>query len=239
MKSFFLTSVLVGFCLHLPTSAFAGEFAEPKLVQNLFSESYIPKGFDNNDLVQIVAEGVFSNGCYKPGKIAVHVDENKKVIHVDPYAYIYSGLCIQVMVPYHQVLDIGILRGGNYKIIQGATGKDLGALTVRSSTQAAADDYLYAPISQAYISQKDGRSYLTLSGEFSNSCLKLDKVVVDLQPKVVVVQPIANMSGTSDCQAGVFAFEKTVEIKNMPKGRFLLHVRSLNAKSVNNLFDIL
>jgi hypothetical protein len=109
---------------------------------------------------------------------------------------------------------------------------------VRQSTTDNTDDYLYAPISQAYYSQsKTGRTII-LTGEFSNSCMTLTSVKVDIQPEVIVLQPISDMANRANCTAGQFPFSKTVDINAAKPGRYLLHVRSLNGNAVNSLIDV-
>ena len=167
----------------------------------------------------------------------MEVDHQAKIIRVKPEAYFYGGMCLQMLVPYHQVLNLGILHAGNYTIAQD-NFEVLGNVEVKIATNSTPDDFMYAPVSQAYMNHDAGKSTLTLTGEFTNSCMRLVDVVIGKQPKVITVQPIAEMDERDDCREGKFPFERKVVLGKVPAGRYLLHVRSLNATSVNSLIDL-
>ena len=212
----------------------------PKVVGTMFHMGYIPVGFDTNDNSQLVAEGVFPNSCYKPVGTKVSVDHGEKVIRVYGRAYKYKGACLQMVVPYHREIDVGLLKAGTYKVVSVFDNqqKELGNLQVAIATNSEPDDFLYAPVSQAYFSKADGKHYITISGQFPQTCYKMREVVVRVQPNVLVVQPIAEK--TDDvCEERIQPYSETVEVKNVKEGRYLLHVRSLNGRAINNLIDVL
>lgn len=209
----------------------------PQMVPVLYHTAYTPGGFDSNDNVQFVAEGVFANSCYRHAQTQINIDENNKIIRVKPAAFLYNGFCLQVILPFDRVIEVGLLSPGRYQIIQ-TNGTNLGELNIRPSTTRDADDFLYAPVSQAFFRSQGFQSQVHITGEFSNSCLQLDQVKVAVEPKVIVVQPIAKVLNRSDCQDGHFPFQKTVDFQTIRKGRYLLHVRSMNGKAINNLVDV-
>lgn len=216
----------------------ATAFAQPPTkVSALYSRAYVPAGFDDNDSIQIVAEGTFKNSCYRPAETSVAIDLEKKRITLGPAAYEYSGFCLQVILPFDRAIDLGILPNGTYDIVQ-ADGSKLGSLPVSKAFTDNADDHLYAPISQAFFRQKGAVSEIYITGQFPNSCMKLDEVKVTVEKTVIVVQPIAKVEQTRDCKDGKFQFEKLVKVEMIPAGRYLLHVRSMNAKAVNSLVDV-
>jgi len=135
------------------------------------------------------------------------------------------------------VVDVGILKAGAYKLIQGYSGETLGEINVRVSTNAGPDDFLYAPISQAFVTQVGNTLKVKIAGEYPDSCMEMQEVITDVQEKVIVVQPIAVRTDEGvRCAQALVPFERTVEIKNVPQGKYLLHVRSLNGNAINNLF---
>lgn len=215
---------------------------EPTTVNSMFHTGYIPNGFDTNDHVQVVGEGAFANTCYRPAKYDIKVDHSKKVVYVKPKAYKYNGMCLMMIVPYSQTIDLGILKAGKYDVVQLDADKayKMGDLRIRVAANSSADDYLYAPIEQAYWEQSQrGQAKITLSGAFSNSCWKYVDTRVDVQKNVIVVQPVSDIQNRGGCADVMVPFKKEVVIKNVPKGRYLLHVRSSNAKAVNNLVNML
>lgn len=216
----------------------------PTLVNSAFDTGYIPEGFDTNDRIEMVAEGVFPNTCFRPASVRVDVNHDTKTIEVGSAAYHYDGFCLQMLLPFDQTIELGLLQNGTYQVRQKVvSGPEsfLGEVKVKSATNSGADDFLYAPINQAFFEQDGSKSVLKLSGEFTSSCMRLADVMVSVQPKVVVVQPIAEVATAPGvrCVDGKFPFQKTVEIKDVKNGRYLIHVRSMNGKSVNSLVDVM
>lgn len=218
-------------------SALADDF-DPKVVDTSFATAYIPEGFDTNDHSQMVGEGFFPNSCYRPSMVDVAVDHSLKKIYVQPSAYKYDGICLQMIVPFERVIDFGLLKAGAYEVVQTKSRTTMGLVNVRVAPSSNADDYLYAPISQAYFDQSSGRKMVRLTGSFTNSCARLVDTLAIVQPKVIVVQPISELVDNGNCKTGEFPFYKDVEVTNTKAGRYLLHVRSLNGNSINSLVDV-
>lgn len=210
---------------------------EPTQGEAKFDKVYVPVGFDSNDHVQIVGEGVFENACYRPAPTSVKIDEATKTVNLSPVAYKYSGLCAQVVLPFQRTIDIGVLKIGVWKITQGSDPKIIAEIPVKPALALAPDDYLYAPVSQAFLRQSKSRTMVFVTGVFSNACMSIEKMDVTVANNTIVVQPIATMSEV-DCKAASVPFQKAVRVPKLTGGRYLLHVRSLNANSVNQLVDI-
>jgi hypothetical protein len=235
-----VSAVLACLSSVISAPALAGDLV-PGTVDFPIRAAFIPDGFDSNDNAQLVIEGEFPNTCYRPSTPKVTVDEASRTITVEAQAYFYEGFCLQILVPFDQTVDLGILTAGKYSVIQkvrlGGYPIALGALNVRRATHAGADDYLYAPVSQIFLDQSENRHRLVLTGEFTNSCLRLADVKIGVQPKVLVLQPVAELSSRTDCVDGKFPFQRVVELGDVPHGRYLIHVRTLNGKALNQLAD--
>ncbi len=210
----------------------------PMLVPVNFKKIYIPDGFDDNDNVQIVGEGLFANSCYRFAETKVRVDHNTKTIHLGPLAYKYPGYCLMVILPFDRTVDVGILKEGTYTIVQETDGATLGQIGVKTTISKEPDDYLYAPISQAFFIPRGLINKVYLTGDFPTSCMKLKEVKSQVQSDVLVIQPMAEIDPSVPCVDGKFHFETTADVRFMKSGRYLLHVRSMNGKSVNNLVDV-
>lgn len=220
------------------TASFGGDY-QPVLVPVKLSTAYIPSGFDSNDNVQMVVEGWLSDTCYKVGPVEVHKDIQNKVIEVKQMAYRYPGICLQMIVPYHQVVSLGILEAATYDVRDGVNKASLGTLPVRITTSLGPDDYMYAPVSDANVLLRtDGTTQVVVSGVFYNSCLKLTELrpIVE-SSKVLTVLPIVTMSDTENCHVGQYPFRQTVKNLDLKKGRYLLNVRSMNGQAIAKLFD--
>jgi hypothetical protein len=213
--------------------------SEPTKVPAAYQKAYIPIGFDSNDSVEVVLEGRFSSSCWRPAEISFAVDQDKQEIHVGPAAYLYPArLCAQLILPFDRVINFGVLKAGNYKLIQATDGALLGEVPVQPATSDRPDDFLYAPVSQAFYKKKVDGGEVTMAGNFPNSCMLMDEVKVQVQPDVVVLQPIAKIEKRLGCQDGSFPFQVKTKIPQVTPGRYLLHVRSMNAKSINSLVEM-
>lgn len=233
-----LVAAMIG-CLVAPFAKADLPSNTPVMIESNFINGYLPEGFDTNDSVEIVGEGLFVSSCYKPAHVDVKVDTTAMRIELRPRAYYYDSLCLQAIIPYHQVVNVGILPFGRYRVVDANRKEDLGVLNIRLATSSSADDFLYAPVSQAFFKQEAGKNFLTVSGTFTNSCMRLADVVANVQPKVITVQPIMEMTEGTLCADGMFPFEEKIEVHGLSaKQRYLVHVRSLNGKSINNLIDL-
>lgn len=212
----------------------------PVKVPAQFNKIYFPEGFDSNDHVQIVGEGLFRNTCYRPATESVVIDETTKTIRVGPVAYEYSGFCMQVILPFQRVVDVGILKVGHWKVIEtdGQNQRLLGVVPVQPALSLAPDEDVYAPVSQAYFEQKGSVSEVTLSGNFPNNCMSLDDIKVSVQKEALVIQPFAKYGPDLKCVTGAYPFKKTLTVSGLSTGRYLLHVRSMNGNAINSLVDV-
>lgn len=233
-----ITTTLAIIAISFTFQAKAAEDNIPIKVSTSFGKIYVPAGFDNNDNVQIVGEGMFPNTCYRYAKTSVQVDHAAKTIRLDTVAYKYPGVCLQVIVPFDRVVDLGILKEGEYSIITNNDNQNVGRVSINESKSREPDDFMYASVSQAYFQSKASVNKVFLSGNFPSSCMKLKEVKSEVQSEVLIIQPIAEIDPSVPCVEGQFHFETSVVVGSMKPGRYLLHVRTMNGKSVNNLIDV-
>ena len=213
----------------------------PVLVNAHPDAVFAPAGFDDNDDVQIVVEGMLSDTCHKSGPIYTRIDADKKTIYVTPMAYYYPGSwCAQVEVPFVRTVALGIFPRGSYSIVvEQGDGKfaKMADLPIAVSKNSGPDDYLYAPVTDVEVRTQGTTPKLVLRGKFTNTCMHLTEVKMVNAPKnVLAVMPIAEM-GTENCKAEIRAWETTVEIKTPLQGKTLVHVRSLDGQSVNRVVE--
>lgn len=235
--SLFLVTA-IGIALGASAQA-AKKIPEPLLQPIAINTAFVPQGFDSNDRTQIVIEGTIGGTCYKVGPTLVDVDESTQTIYVKQLAYYYYMPCDYIFTSFTSVVDIGILKSGNYKILDQKSGQTLGLLPVKSATTAAPDDYLYAPVNDAQYLPK--KRQILLTGYYPNVCMHLKQVVTKMDGNhVVVVLPIAELSDASEqCPHGILPFVQTVDLppEIKEKERFLLHVRTLNGQAINKVYS--
>jgi len=228
------------FIVAAPALADGGDYLMPETVNIPLSKAYVPIGFDSNDRIQVTVEGSFESTCYKIGPYNVHLDESNKTIRVQQTAYKYFGPCMFLQVPFVQTMDLGLLGEGGWKLVDAKTERDLGSVPVELAKTQAPDEFLYAPVLEAYVFKDPGtfKNSLALSGTFTDRCTVLKEVRIHYYPEVVVVQPIAEQISGRDCGPQLTRFTHTVALQEGLHGAFLLHVRSMNGQAVNKVVDL-
>jgi hypothetical protein len=213
----------------------------PRLVKNLVpvDEIYSPKGFDDNDFSEIVVSGYLPNLCYKSPTTSIKREGYKIVVtleslHVRP---VEGEVCAEMIVPFFETVQLGVLPEGDYKIeVNGkSVYRKLGKLSVTKSFTSVMDDFLYANVE--YVDKSFGSRVIKLKGHNPSDCYELEDVrfahngtdTYSILPKMKQVRDF--------CPMKMMPFEYSVEVpKTLKAGTVLLHVRSMNGKSVNTLF---
>lgn len=225
----------------------------PLLAPAPVEKVFVPLGFDDNDNVEVVLAGHFTNICSKVGPVEVAVDAECKVVTLAPKMFVYErvGRCAaqEMYVPFTQTVNLGPLDAGAYKV-RLAAQPDLPAkdLRVARSTKAAPDEHLYAPVDDLLLQQQPslgGRlKRITLRGSFpalADGCFALKEVRTNVTPgNVILVLPIVEILGSGDCAArGVsreFSVRRTINAEIT--GIALVHVRVMNGQSFNRVVRI-
>ena len=216
--------------------------SQPVLKPVSASELYVPIGFDDNDTnVQVVFEGIFPNSCYLRAEPKVEISGKK--IKIQPQAYVRSGPCLTVLIPYQQEINLGMLEGGDYEVQISKAGQTVTAiLPIEEARSEETDNYLYAPIRHARLISKKDR-LLRLEGEFTNSCMKLKEIQIYVpSDQVVILLPIAEYDQKEGevCAERLIPFVTDIHIdeETAPSGRYLFHIRSIGGNALNFIEDL-
>lgn len=202
---------------------------------------FAPPGFDDNDSTQIILAGDLPSTCFKVGNVLKKIDKAKKVITLTSTGLFYDGCwCLQTLVPFLQVVDVGVLKSGQYKVLvespEGGRFRAT-ALPVAVSKSSQPDDFLYMPVTEASVEMTGSHGSLTLSGELSSDCMWYRETkVLYRSPNLIEVLPIADSRG--ECKPKTTPFKVTVELDSPWRGPTLIHIRSLNGHSVNRLVNV-
>jgi len=208
----------------------------PRMERVSAQVSYVPAGFDSNDRVQLMVEGSFRDSCLRVGPYTKVVSAGRITLHLS--AYRYDTGCMDVMVPFSQSIDVGILPHGNYLIVDGASGKAIGRLPVKATTKAEPDDFLYAPVRDINIAYGYTKNAIQLSGAFFNSCMKIKEVKAFMDgDRVVTVLPMAEIL-PGPCTLGYFPYNSYASYPQGTKGKNLIHVRSLSGQALLKLIEL-
>ena len=210
---------------------------EPRSVgaTNLF----VPQGYDDNDEIVVVLDGVLPSTCYQLAIPEVQTDYSTRKITVDIKAHLNPGPCVNVPVPFEQEIDLGSLAAGEWSI--GTTVSHLESkLLIHKASTANPDEYLYAPIDSVSVTLNPdtGRWSAELTGDILATCLSFQETKLLEEDKVLVVLPILTQKD-EECRPTSEHFKREVLLpSNLAPGRYLLHVRSLNGRGVNHLFEV-
>lgn len=224
-----------------------GEPMKPVLVDIPIEKVFIPRGFDSNDRVQFAVGGELKNSCFKIASNEVSVNTQTKMITVKQKAYVYMGFCLMMIVPYSEVVTLGIVaEPGKYQIVDGGSGNNLGLIEVGPARISDQDEFIYAPVSDVNIERSSGlntendpkRNRVVLTGTFSNDCTRIEEVQVDPSENTIVIRPITAFDKPlNQCQSVKTNFSHTVVLDPNLRGDYLIHVRSLNGAAINRVVE--
>ncbi len=233
-----LKVTLVALTLLCGGSLFAQDL-NPEKIKYVVRSAYLPAGFDSNDKAQLVVEGTLPNTCYRTGTVTVKVNKETKKIEVRQRVLKYGSICLYMIVPFHKVVDVGVLPEGQYDVVN-EDDESIGTLPVKKAITASADEHLYSPVTDSRVQLDENEvPYVHVEGEFSNSCMRMKELRVFADGKrVVTVLPISEKVSANNCVAGSFRFDEKLELPKMPKGKYLLNTRSLNGEAIYRLFEV-
>ena len=227
----------------LATGAFAtGETRVnvPQLQTVPVKHVFAPEGFDDNDESQVVVTGYLPNLCYKAPRANTVVSNKTVDVTISALKEQAPGtMCLQAIVPYMEVVSLGVLDKGMYdvKVNRATNTPGLADLKVTAAPSSAIDDFIYAAVDNVEVIP--GTRTATLRGFNPSDCFALDEVkMVSNNKDTFSVLPILKQVHQV-CPMKLVPFEYRVEV---PQGELnaesiLLHVRVMNGKSVNAVFD--
>lgn len=217
--------------------------ASPRVILSPVEHLYIPNGFDSNDSVELVVSGSFPNTCYGRNNVAIKFTNNVIDIRVTALApeasLLGTQFCPQVAIPYKEVISLGNLQGGNYRIRVNYTRVSglIETLKVGESSSSAVDDHVYAAVE--WVESKGGNQFV-LHGMKYTDCFKLDRVeVVSNNKDTVSVLPIMKQVSSICPMKGVpTSYPVSLDLSRLKMDKPLIHVRTMDGKSVNSIVDL-
>lgn len=247
MKKNFLLMMIWVFTfalLHSETS-FAILSPTPRVFSVVPEKIFIPGGFDDNDRVQLILRGNLLNTCEKVGPIQTQIDKKNKKISINQKVFAYAGdWCVQMIIPFTQTIDLGMLEVGEYQVVsidKFGTELTVGLLPIAPNQSPNADDFLYAPVEQIFIENNSTGhgNTLTLSGNFPNQCMKIKEIkILERTAQVIEILPITEVTQELPCENKQIKFKSQIQLKDLPKGITLLHVRTMNGKAINQVVSV-
>lgn len=195
---------------------------------------YSPKGFNSIDNVEVVVEGLLPNLCYFGPEAKVQIVG--KDINIDIQAQRRESAvgCAEMVVPFLENAQVGMLDKGWYRVM--INGQQKSELYVDEFSSDGMEDEFLANVENAEVDQ-DAR-ILKLQGQNASDCFIEERVDVESNNKDSYMFA-AKMKKVSDfCPMKMVPFEMEVAVPNdIDREKVLLHIRSLNGKSINKLFE--
>lgn len=233
--------VALGFFL-FSTGAFAFFQYKPLKATHLF----VPWGYDSNDAIVVVVEGYLENTCQQVRSASV-VPKGFD-FEVTPLAETLGTQCEPLVTAYtiEVVLNPdGPVDRGRYNVLapshNGSRLKE--ELIVEEATGAGIDNARYAPVDAVEVGVlSGGRMRAVLEGRLQNTCLSLEMALTSTNGKTYELVPtvVANKTDKlgKPCADKEWRYrvQKDFDEPAIP-GRYLLHVRSQNGKSLNRVFS--
>lgn len=215
----------------------AAQGANAKEVPVPINAVYAPNGFDNNDDAQVVVSAYLPNLCYKAPRTQVAVRGN--TVYVTLKALLdENSYCPEVIVPILEPISLGMLPPGMFRVVVNP-GTRFTAQTAIGVTEASAstiDDYIYANVD--HVEVLPNSRHVILKGYNPSDCFVYDRTEFMTNGRdTISILPILKQIRTT-CPRKMVPFAIGVDVpRGVPAAEILLHVRVMDGKSVNALFQ--
>jgi hypothetical protein len=230
------TTILVSMIMMMVSVAHAAGVPVETLVP--VERIYVPKGFDSNDSAEVIISGYLPNLCHKSPMTKVTVKGSTLEIKVSSLKYDKTNpFCPEMVVPFIERVNLGILKNGTYKIEvnKDSKYKKVSEISIDKAEESKIDNFIYANVHN--ILSKPGSRSVVLKGYTPSDCLVLDEIrFISNGVDTYSVLPI--MKQVNDfCPMKMVPFTYTAKMPEELNGKsLLLHVRVMNGKSVNSLY---
>jgi hypothetical protein len=217
-------------------------FASPDIVVAPVKHLYLPHGFDSNDAVEVVVTGEFPNTCYSRNDVKVKVSEETIDISITAanHEKIASPVrCAEMIVPFKEVVHVGNLQGGKYKVRVNEKTRFLleDEFTIQEASSNSVDDHIYAAIE--WVEKKSDKEFVLHGWRYSN-CIDLEKIeVVSNKKDTISILPVMKqLSSFCPMKMMPTAYSMKLDLSELKMKQPLLHVRTMDGKSVNSIVDL-
>ena len=199
---------------------------------------YSPLGFDNNDRLEVIIEGVLPNLCHRSPMSKVKVEGMKIKIELTSLYYAESSpFCPKVELPFVETVKIGVMDKGVYQIIvnEGLDHYEKSNIKVSKANSHRIDDFTYAGVD--YIEKSTGSKKIILRGYNPSDCFELEEIKwVSNGKDTLSLLPIVKKVG-HHCPLKMVPFEYPFTMPDaIDRDKILLHVRSMDGRSYNSLY---
>lgn len=193
---------------------------------------YAPEGFDDNDTIELVAIGSLPDNCHQAPKPRIERGSNGFVVSMEA-KIVARRECKKIMIPYQEKINLGTLAASNYVV----RSKDQTlTLKVARATSSLMDEVMYANVT-AIVEEEEGRR-VWLMGNHPATCVVEQGVEMKKSgDSVWVILPKVTLVGDCIEESRPFKIAIDVPYDDTMKRGVLLHVRVMDGRSMNFLFQ--
>lgn len=212
--------------------------AAPIPVTSPVDHLFVPKGFDNNDNVEVLVSGTFPNPCYSRNKVEVDVKDGK--IDVTVTALLNKSKeknCEAMEIPYMENVTIGNLQAGDYQI--SVNKKIEEKLEIAEASSNSVDDHLYAMMDYIDLGFTGGASGDVMLVGRTTDCLEFDKLeyISNGKDTLSLLPIMKRVSSTCSNEKKVLSVPVKFNPQEFIYSKLVLFVRTLDGKSINALVE--
>lgn len=236
------TATFISLALSALTTASAPANTAPVLAPIPVTHVYSPLGFDSNDNVEVILKGYLPNLCYRTPSARVQVSGQSIQIQAQAQAYHPSEhvVCAQIAVPFLEPAQVGVLDRGLYSIVVNHTESNSRTASMRivGATSSVIDDNVYANVTS--VERVPGTRSVFLKGVNPVNCYEIQgvKSISNGTDTYAVLPIMKKVAEQCDAQPTPFTFKWDVPTDlSATEKNPLLHVRVMDGKSLNVIFD--
>ncbi|OFZ80746.1 MAG: hypothetical protein A2583_15355 [Bdellovibrionales bacterium RIFOXYD1_FULL_53_11] len=225
----------------LMSSVADGNFADVDIKPVMPEMVYVPLDVTEGERVKLVITGHYPDSCYKNGPTKTSIDASNMQIRIQSTALKnHDSMCLMALAPYVQVVDLGKLMSGFYRI---SFYDHASVVETKQPLEIRKKDPLRNPekypyVEDALVINEDGRYVVRLRGLLPSSCYFIDRVevkhgndnVIEIKPLLAVNKMLCTMVTTP--------FEYKVPIDRTEKGEFLVRVKTASGDPLNAIGNI-
>ncbi len=243
MKTYLITTLLL---LTILNNVYA-QATKEIMLENVF---IIKEGYDSNDEIELTLYGSLPSPCYKVDKINITPSQNNThfsitVLMKKKRLRGCEQTIYKAPVNFSKVLSLGELPAGKYTFTYNTKGGEKTDSMIISVAQSdSIDESLYAPISNAFIPEliyQGENAVVVLTGIFHTNCLNLNSADIEVIKKdnIFIILPKSKLTSIQNCNDKKYPIREIVNLGSITKkGNYLIHIRSLNGGSVNQVFQV-
>lgn len=231
MRTFHTTTFIVS--LFLSACLFPGHGLAATVPTEL-DAALVPPALDSDDVVEFAVAGRFSSTCFRVAGNQHKVNPAERVITVRQLAVETKELCLRVLQPFAQIVTLGVVPAGSYRVVDEVGGTELGRLDVERADPATEPRYALV----RDVSVDTAARTVRLRGELGDRCSRSVDFRVRYDHGTILIEPVvsdAKATAPEGARCRAPGFDETIQLRSDLEGTHLLQVRSRGGKPLSRI----